>query len=134
MTDQEFAEILAFGYERRGTEFKGPGPLSAKPWFAKVVRAVLGMANQRDGGLVVIGVDEEITGVIKPVGLSEADLATWKYDDVAAAVATYADPFISFDLEVREYEGKRFVLLHVREFDEIPVLCRKEYPDILRSG
>ncbi|HET8760483.1 MAG TPA: ATP-binding protein, partial [Nitrospiria bacterium] len=121
MTDNEFDEILSRGYERRGTEFKGPGSLSAKPLVAKVVRAVLGMANQQDGGLVVVGVDEDVKGKIKPVGLSESDLATWKYDDVAGAIAPYADPFVSFELETKEYKGKRFVLFHVSEFDEIPV-------------
>lgn len=133
MTDQEFAEVLALGYERRGTEFKGPGPRSAPLFFAKVVRAVLGMANQQDGGWVVIGV-EDMAGVLKPVGLTESDVATWRYDDVAAGIAAYADPFVTIDLEIREHESKRFVLLKVREFEEIPVLCRKEYPDVLRPG
>jgi len=56
MMDQEFAEILALGYERRGTEFKGRGPRSTQPLFEKVVRAVFSsMANQQDDGLVVIG-------------------------------------------------------------------------------
>lgn len=133
MTDQEFAEILALGYERRGTEFKGPGPRSAQPLFAKVVRAVLGMANQQDGGLVVIGV-EDLGGVLRPIGLTGSDLATWRYDDVAAGIAAYADPFVSFELEVREHEDKQFAMLQVREFEEVPVLCRKEYPDVLRPG
>ncbi len=133
MTDEEFAEILALGHERRNTEFKGPGQRSAQPLFAKVVRAILGMANQQDGGVVVIGVTD-VGGVLDPVGLDEADLATWRYDDVAAGVASFADPFVSFDLEIKEHETKSFVVLHVREFESLPVLCRRDYQDVLRSG
>ncbi len=133
MTDEEFSEILALGYERRNTEFKGPGPRSTQPLFAKVIRAVLGMANQQDGGIVVIGVEEN-AGVLSPVGLVDVDLATWRYDDVAAGLASFADPFVSMELEVREHDAKRFVALHVREFESIPVLCRRDYPDALRQG
>lgn len=133
MDAQEFKELLAPGYERRGVEFKGPGPRSNRQLFAKVVRAVLGMANRRDGGLVVIGVQDN-GGVLDPVGLDAAALRTWRYDDVAAALATYAVPSVDFDLETSEHQGKRYVLLRVREFEDIPVLCKKDYEGVLRDG
>lgn len=126
MTDQEFAEILALGHETRGVEFKRAGPLSDRRLSAQVVRAALGMANKRDGGRVVIGV-EDIGGVLNPVGFSDQDLATWRYDHVADRLATYADPSVSFDLEVKEYNGSRYVVLHVEEFVDIPVLCKRDY-------
>lgn len=59
MTNQEFASYLALNHELQGVEFKGPGPRSDKQLFAKVVRAVLGIANRRDGGLLIIGVDDK---------------------------------------------------------------------------
>lgn len=133
MTDQEFAELLALGYERRGVEFKRGGPLSDKQILTRVARAALGMTNRRDGGYVIIGVDET-QGQPTPVGLSEADLATWKYDDVADALAGYADPSLTFDLEVRGQEARKFVVLRIHEFEDIPVLCNKDFPDVLRKG
>jgi predicted HTH transcriptional regulator len=79
--------------------------------------------------------------VLTPVGLSDTDLATWRYDDVAAALASYADPTISFDLYTREYQGKQFVVIEVQEFDELPILCKSAYQGpspgrqvILREG
>jgi predicted HTH transcriptional regulator len=133
MTDQEFSEIFARGHEATGVEFKGPGPLSDRRLSAQVVRAVLGMANKRDGGLVIIGVGDA-GGVLNPVGLNDQDLATWRYDDVADRLATYADPSVSFDLEVKEYNGNRYVVLHVEEFADIPVLCKRDYQGVLRDG
>lgn len=133
MTDQEFSEILALGYERRGIEFKGPGSLQDKQLRVKVVRAALGMTNRRDGGLVVIGV-EDTGAALKPVGLGAADLATWKYDDIADAISAYADPSVGFDFESRQHDGKDFVVLRIHEFEDIPVLCKKDFPGELRRG
>jgi predicted HTH transcriptional regulator len=133
VTDQEFAEILALGHETRGVEFKGPGRRSDRQLFAQVVNAVLGMANRRDGGKVIIGV-EDVGGALNPVGLNGRDLATWRYDNVADRLATYADPSVSFDLEVKEYNGSRYVVLHVEEFADIPVLCNQDYQGVLRNG
>ena len=101
--------------------------------MARVVRAVLGMANRRDGGRVIIGV-EDTGGVLSPTGLNQSELTSWRYDDVAARISAYVDPSVSFDLEFKEYENNNFVILHVDEFVDIPVLCKSDYPDILRSG
>ena len=133
MTDEEFAQIIALGRETSGVEFKGPGPRSNRQLFAQVVRAILGMANRQDGGTVIIGVEDN-QGVLDPVGLGEDDLTTWGYDDVADGLAMYADPSVSFDLEVKEYNGKKYVVLEVDEFADIPVLCKRDYQGVLRNG
>ena len=104
MTDDEFAEILALGHETRGVEFKPPGPLSDRALGARVVRAVLGMANRRDGGLVIIGVEDN-DDEINAVGVGEADLVTWNYDDIADRLAVYADPSVNVERELKEYNG-----------------------------
>lgn len=134
MTEQEFKEFLAYGREQRGIEFKGPGPRTDKHLLAKVVRAVLLMSNRRDGGIVIVGVDENENGGPVPWGLSEADLKTWSYDDFSDSLAGYADPNVSFDLEILEYEGNNFIIIQVHEFEDIPVLCKKHYPEVLREG
>ena len=87
--------------ERRGVEFKSAGPFSDIHLCARVTRAVLGMANRRDGGFVVLGVRDQ-DGVLTPTGLSPEELDTWRYDDVAARVSSYADPPVIFDFETHE--------------------------------
>ena len=91
------------------------------------------MANRRDGGRVFIGV-EEVDDELNLVGLNEVDLATWNYDDVADRFAVYADPSVSFEREVKEYNGNQYVILYIEEFAEIPVLCKRDYQGVLRSG
>lgn len=133
MTDQEFAQLLALGHETRGVEFKGPGSLADRQLSAQVVKAVLGMCNRRDGGRVIVGVGD-IGGVLNPMGLSATDLSTWRYDDVADRFAAYADPSVSFELEIKEYNSNQFVVIGVEEFADIPVLCKRDYQGVLRSG
>ena len=133
MDAQEFGEIIAFGRERRGVEFKRGGSRKDKQLLTKVVRAMIGMANRRDGGRVVIGVDED-NNCLVPNGITAEDLPTWHYDDLADSVAEYADPSMDFDLEIVEYEGSTFVVLAVQEFADIPVLCKRDYPGTLRAG
>ena len=133
MTNQEFAQILALGRETSGIEFKGPGPLSDGRLVAQVVKAVLAMANRRDGGRVIIGVEDNSSTLV-PLGIRDVDLLTWTYDDVADQVARYADPSVSFELEVKEYNGGSYIILEVAEFTDIPVLCKRAYGNVLRDG
>jgi predicted HTH transcriptional regulator len=133
MTEPQFLELLARGHEIHGVEFKGPGPRTNKALFAKVVRATLGMANRRDGGLVIVGVEDHGSKLI-PTGLSEADAATWTHDAVAGALAAYCDPYVEIHTELFSYQSKTFVVISIDEFTEVPVLCKRDYPEDLRTG
>jgi predicted HTH transcriptional regulator len=139
MTDEEFAALIALGAEQRHVEFKGPGPISDKHLVYRVVRAMLGMTNRRDGGYVIVGV-EETGGRLNAVGLEARSISGWTRDSLADKVAPLVDPSIDFDLEHCTYEGRRFVLIRVREFDETPVFCRSNRNDannrdvVLREG
>ncbi len=81
----------------------------------------------------MIGVQDD-GGALHPVGVDEPNLATWQYDGVADALAEYADPGVSFDLEFKAHDGRTYVVLEVAEFDDVPVLCKRAYGDVLRSG
>ena len=59
LTEQLFAALVGPGYEQYGVEFKGPGARTERRLLAQVARAALGMANRADGGLVIIGVDDD---------------------------------------------------------------------------
>ena len=72
--------------------------------------------------------------MLNPVGLSESDLDTWTYDNMANQIARYADPSVSFELEPKAYNGNSYVVLEVEEFSDIPVLCKRAYDNVLRDG
>ena len=141
MTEREIRELIAAG-ERRGVEFKGPRPRTNRQQLAEVARAVLGMTNKRDGGIVLIGVADN--GEV--LGLTEEQANTWRRpDEVRAALARFADPFVRVDIELVTIAlaapaGDRTVaLLVVHEFDTTPVLCAERFlagggDEILRQG
>lgn len=133
MDDQRFDEIRALAKEQPGVEFKSGGSSADKAHFARVVRAAVAMSNRRDGGVVVIGVDDDGESLTFS-GVEHGHLTSWNYDDVADRLAIYADPSLDFDLELFERDGRTFVVLEIREFADVPVICKKGYPDVLRDG
>ena len=62
--------LLKRGYETRSFEFKGRGFRTQAGFLNKVIRAILGMANQRDGGKVILGVESDpldAVGLFPPI-------------------------------------------------------------------
>lgn len=132
----EIEQLLNAGYEVRGFEVKGPGLRRGnKPLVAKVARAVMAMGNLRDGGLVCLGIDDDKQADMLP-GLSPEELAEWTdFDDVTDALALYVDPPVRFDLHLLTLSnGVDVVLLEVHEFEEVPHVCKRDFPDVLRPG
>lgn len=131
MNEFEFEQFLAFGREQRGVEFKGPGSSTDKRFRATVARAMLALANIRDGGIVIIGV----TDSLEPLGLDSEKLDSWKdYDTIADRINRYAEPPIAFTLEILSYQEKNFVAIKVDEFVDVPHLCRVDDSEILVEG
>ena len=133
MIDEDFIKIMGLDHELNGVEFKSPGPMSNRRLVMQVIKAILGMSNRRDGGKIIIGVGDN-QGVLNPIGLTPLELSEWTPDAVADQVANYADPNATFTLEKREYEGNSYVVLTVEEFSDVPVLCKRDYGDVLRAG
>jgi predicted HTH transcriptional regulator len=135
MTPEEFIALVAAG-ERPGIEFKGARARGDKN-FNEVARAVMGMANQRDGGLIFIGVDKN--GNVE--GLSPTQVASWATaDHVRETLAPCMMPRAYVDVEsLTLTTGQTCVILTVHEFDLVPILCAKESRDqkgavVLRQG
>jgi predicted HTH transcriptional regulator len=123
--EQEFESLLALGHETDGVEFKGHGDKTDPSFLAAIIRAMLGMANRRDGGIVILGVDSE---TLEPEGFDSDEVRSWlNYDDLAARVNEHASPSISFDLEPLLYRERWFVIVRVHEFADIPILCQRDF-------
>lgn len=133
MTEMQLVELLQQGHETVAVEFKSSGMRSDARLFAKVTRAALAMANRRGGGQIIIGVREEL-GSLRADGLSQEELSSWTYDNVSAGISSYAEPHVDTTVETVVHDGKYFVVISVSEFEETPVLCKKDYQGILRAG
>jgi len=132
-------EYLAVGHELSGVEFKAAGSRDDRHFFAKVMRAMLGMANRRDGGYIFIGVnDQKVT--TPPPSLDATELERWvDYEVLVERVSKFADPLVTFDCAVLDIDGASIVVLEIAEFDSLPVLCKVDHTtpegrQVLRKG
>jgi predicted HTH transcriptional regulator len=132
LSAEQFEELLQRG-EPGGVEFKGPIPRDSDSRF-KVVRAALGLSNRQDGGYIILGVDEDGAGNPVPVGVAPEIQAGWTYDTSADLFAEYADPRVRFELDYYESDDGTFIVFRIHEFDELPVLCKRERQPDLRRG
>ena len=82
---------------------------------------------------MIIGV-AEVEHVLSPVGLTEEELATWRYDDIADGFTAYAEPQFFFEYQPCEWNGRNFLILHIHGFTDVPVICKKDYRDDSNSS
>jgi predicted HTH transcriptional regulator len=95
----------------------------------------MGMANLRDGGVMIIGVSES-EGKWTLDGISGADLGTYDEDEINDFVNRYSSPSIRLELVTVAHRNTRFLALKVPEFDRTPIVCKRNGPEDsgLREG
>jgi hypothetical protein len=75
-----------------------------------------------------------------PIGLSDEQAESWlSFDDLAASVNEYASPCVRFEPVLHTFRGRKFIVIRVYQFDDIPILCAKDYNEpgkapVLRRG
>ncbi len=126
MTEQELVEIIKLGREEQNIEYKSSMPWTDTGFAEKIIRTILSMSNIRDGGFILIGMEEQDDGSYVPAGISSTDKATFNEDNMADKTSEFADPYVNFYLWPLAYDGKEFLIVQVNEFDEIPVICKKD--------
>jgi len=92
----------------------------------KVAKAMMAMANLRNGGVVVIGMKEITKGVWESDDMTVQQVMSFSHDDIAQWVNDYAVPAVQFTVEPFMLDKNRFVIIQVREFDSFPTICRKQ--------
>ncbi len=128
MQTSELEELLEGQTETQSLEFKGSCAWEART-FAK---DILAMANVRDGGWIVVGVED---GTYKRQGLSEVQIRTFDQETMQDQMAEYADPFVSIQVFTPDdKEGRHYVVIKVRPFDDVPVICKKDGLDLQQGA
>jgi predicted HTH transcriptional regulator len=117
-------QIIRLGEERVNVEYKGRMSWNQGVTNTKILKAMMAMANNRDGGVIVIGVENSH---FDPVGLEQNEFDSYDYDTVARFVNSHTQPVIDFVLnkgKITEDDGeeKLFVVIQVQETEEIPVV------------
>jgi hypothetical protein len=113
--------------EQPWLDFKESQPWQVLRW--RLLKTIMGMANLRDGGLIVVGVAEKGTSW-ELTGIEAAHLDTFDYDDIIDQLSKYASPQVNVDIVVHDHDGgKRYLAFHAHQFNDSPVVCRNNSPD-----
>lgn len=135
LSDNEVHGLIELGHETTNTEFKRGESLDNKAFVATVARAAMSLANTRDGGHILLGIDD-----VEPAGDSSGmhpdHVDDWlNHDKIMAKINTYADPPMTLHSARRSLpDGRAIVVLEVAEFDSVPILCKRDHSDRLVSG
>ena len=138
MANEPLAELILHGHEERNLEYKRSTPWEGAEFREKLCRSIMGMANLRDGGAIVIGVSEEADGSFTPRGMTADHTRNYDHDALAPFVSNFAAPFVEFDVRRTrlsiDHEEREFIVIQVREFTEVPIVCRQSGSHYLSEG
>lgn len=94
-----------------------------------IVKNVLAMGNLRDGGIVVIGASER-NGTWELNGITDEHFASYDADTMLGCIGSFVSPHAKVDIvRVIHTNGHPFLCVQTYEFDEIPLICKKNGPD-----
>ena len=131
MFSEDLIALILHEREERNLEYKSSLPWGDANTKAKITKAAMGMANIPDGGALVLGVQVDGT----PKGMAQGDFESFDQDLVQEFVNEYADPYVELSItgdHLEEYGD--FVVIQVRQFVELPVVCKKAGAENLRRG
>ena len=89
----------------------------------KIVKDLLAMANTKDGGKLIFGIED---GSFDFQGLTNPDYSSFDPTKVNDFLHKYTEPKISCNVEKYELSGGKTVVISISEFDEEPIICKKD--------
>lgn len=127
MTTDEFENLIEGSEETDALEFK-----AAMAWNQhSLAKDILAMSNVRDGGRIVIGIAD---GTWERQGLTPEQVASYQIDQMKDHISRVADPMAIFRFDVVQgHDGLTFLVITVSPFEELPVICKNNGPE-LRAG
>lgn len=134
MADQMLVDLILHGSEERNIEYKGSMNWNDINTKIKVVKTAMSMANLKDGGFMIFGVEEDDTGICRATGMDLEDADSFNQDDVMDYVNKYADPYVELKVERVELNENVFIVIQISEFEELPVICKKNGEKLYRGS
>ncbi len=134
MTD--FRELVYRGVESDVLDYKAPVNWNtlSKVQKAKFVRHALAFANTR-GGAIVIGVREDVNGHPSLYeGLNDEECHSFDPSTVVTYINSHVDPAIDITVERPVIDGKRYAVLVVKPFKDVPHVAIHGIDEELHCG
>ena len=133
MSKDALTEFIDHAREERNLEYKQSMSWHDSATKAKIAKSAMAMANIPDGGVIVLGVEQHGEAFI-PKGMDPDHAESFKQDDIMEKVNEYADPYVELTVTATSKDQKCFIVIQVREFDQMPVVCKKDGEEGLKRG
>jgi hypothetical protein len=130
----DLSVLIRWPREERNLEFKKSMDWADPATKAKLTKSVLAMANLRDGGHIVLGVERQPDDTYLSVGMQPDHLESFVQDALSSHFSEYADPYIEITLLKTTIDGKAFCVIRAIEFAELPVVCKKDGEKLRRGA
>lgn len=121
---KELEDALYHGQEEVYLEYKGDISWNTREKRLEIIKTILALSNEREGGIIVIGIDKNG----KRIGLSEENYNSFSHDKLNQYLEGKTNQPISCKLSKFEIEDKidnklkKFVFIQVSEIREFPVI------------
>lgn len=125
-------QVLTEGHEDNHIDFKQEFNWHTFDEYrkTKLAKHLAAISNTPNGGMLIFGVSDtkEITG------LTEEDLISIDRTWIDQYISSYLDPLPQYNIISVEYQTKKLLIFEVEEFESVPTICIRDYPDVLRAG
>ncbi len=132
--NHEFDRYVRETGESSNIDAKGPVKWDGHTHAAGLAKDIAAFANSKDGGVIVIGKEENDTNDFSLVGVSEDEAKSFDTTVVANWVNRYFSPPINLVCHSHMYDGRRFIIITVDEFADIPHLCIRSFENPDKAG
>ena len=125
ISEERIRELVLLGNENRNLDYKGAFSWDEASTDEKcaIAKDVLAFANTRDGGVILVGVNDK-TGA--PEGLTEEQFASFDQTKFNSFVHRYTDPRHTVSIHRMTLDARKLVAIDIPEFGDVPILCSRD--------
>ena len=128
-SNPEFDRYIEETSESDKIDTKGPMEWDNGPASAGLAKDIAAFANSKDGGVIVIGKSEDGYGGFILDGISDQQASSFDTTKVADWVNQRFSPPIRLACHVYPHQGKKFIVITIDEFSDVPHLCVRGVPE-----
>ena len=132
----DWSQVVYCKLENQQIDFKAPQNWNTigRVGRAKLARHAIAMANTL-GGYVVIGVGEDTNGTPNQyIGMSDEEASSFDPSTVGQSISSFADPPVSLDIVRPVLDGRRYVVMVIYPFQDMPHVCSNGCENELQRG
>lgn len=125
MTNEDLNILLEMRSESARIDYKESlnWKVATKAEKCQIVKDILAMANYPGGGKLIFGVRD---ADYEPIGLNDDDYNSFDVTTLNQFIHQYSDPKINCRVFKNKIDDKKYVILEINEFDNMPIICKKD--------